>query len=756
MRPAAALFAVVCAWACAGQAIEAQTPDSAPDAARTLRIPRISAKPKLQSFIDDKAPAEMVKVDGFRQRRPGDGTPVSMKTTAWIGYDQNNLYAAFVCDADPQTLRARLGKREDIFNDDIVGLFLDTYQDHQHSYEFFVNPLGIQADAVATDQRGDDISFDTLWDSDGKLTPNGFAVLMTIPFKSLRFPPAPTQTWGIGFGRFIKANNENSFWPYITDRISGFTAQLGTATGIEHISAARNAQLIPYGAIGHDHYLDQPTNGAPSFQTDDDHRAGLEAKAVVHDSLTFDIALNPDFSQVESDDPQVTVNQRYAVQFPEKREFFIENSAYFATPENLFFSRNIINPEYGFRLTGSLGRWNIGVLAIDDRDPGIEAGAGNYGYERRTLIGAVRLQRNFSARSNAGVLLTDRAFAGYFNRVAAADAHLQLNSVWNLNLQAMVSQTRIDTVTHSGGDAWYANLRGQHRSYFTNLQYIDRSEGFGSDLGFIPRVNLRRVQDFSNLRFHPTSKWLVSWGPTIFTAGDFDHHNVQQDWEVRPGIQFELPRTTFIDANHGELFERFDGINFRRSDNAFGAHTEFFRSLVFDMNYNHGTRIAYDSPTNVNPWRGEGTEFHAVTTVYRGRHLKLDEIYYYTVLRTLPDSFGLPVPGVARRTAFVNHLIRSRATYQLSRQLSLRMIIDYLAVLQNPDLISFNRQKQVTGNVLLTYLVHPGTAFYIGYTDSLENLGLVDGTPATTTPLGFPSTTVQRQFFAKLSYLYRF
>jgi hypothetical protein len=158
-------------------------------------------------------------------------------------------------------------------------------------------------------------------------------------------------------------------------------------TGLENISPGRNLQLIPYAAFSRSHFLDQPDPGVPAFRGKTDFRPGLDAKAVIHDTLTLDVALNPDFSQVESDDPQVTVNQRFEVVFPEKRPFFLENNGYFSTPENLFFSRRIVDPEFGGRITGKLGHWNLGVLAIDDRAPGSGIDPADPNYCERAAIG---------------------------------------------------------------------------------------------------------------------------------------------------------------------------------------------------------------------------------------------------------------------------------------------------------------------------------------------------------------------------------
>ncbi|HVV47822.1 MAG TPA: DUF5916 domain-containing protein, partial [Bryobacteraceae bacterium] len=311
-RPLATLtliFALSCVAAAQSAPPEAQL--------KNIRVPRITTKPRIEEFLDGRSRPDMLRIDDFRQRNPGDGVPLSLKTSAWIGWDEKNFYVVFVCTSPPGEVRARLGKREDIFSDDFVGIFFDTWHDHQRAYEFFVNPFGVQADGITVESRDDDFSFDTLWYSDGRLTSDGYVTMMEIPFKSLRFTAQDAQLWGFGVGRWIPTRNENGFWPYISNRLNSFSPQLANLSGLESISPGRNIQLIPYGALGHAHFLDNPgTDGSiPDFRSNTDRRAGLDAKMVLHDSLTLDVALRPDFSQVESDDPQVTVNQRYEVQF---------------------------------------------------------------------------------------------------------------------------------------------------------------------------------------------------------------------------------------------------------------------------------------------------------------------------------------------------------------------------------------------------------------------------------------------------------
>src|SRR5439155_1430692 len=307
----------------------------------TLRIVRLSEPLQFDDFLDGAEGADHTRaaaVTGFRQRDPGDGVAVSAPTTAYLSYDDENLYVVFVCKDDPTKVRATLANREDVGNDDGVAVYLDTFHDRKRAYIFWANPLGVQLDGIMTEGQDDDYSFDTVWQSEGQLTPEGYVVRLTIPFRSLRFGSGAAQSWGIALGRFIRRYNEESYWPYLTKRVSGLVPQFATLEGLQDIAPGRNVRFNPYTAFTGARFLDA---SVPAFRPANDARIGLDAKAVLGGALTLDGTVNPDFSQVESDQPQVSINERFEVFFPEKRPFFIENAGYFQTPVNLFFSRRI-------------------------------------------------------------------------------------------------------------------------------------------------------------------------------------------------------------------------------------------------------------------------------------------------------------------------------------------------------------------------------------------------------------------------------
>src|SRR5260221_4952818 len=393
----------LCAMACAPAAAAGEP------ARKRIEIPRVEAAPKLDDYASGKGPG--VAVSEFLQREPGDLVPVSEPTTAFLSYDRDNLYVAFVCkSSNPSSIRARMSRRESIFDDDFVAVHLDPFQEKQRAYMFFSNPIGIQADGVTSEGSGDDLSFDAVWSAEGRLTADGYAVLIAIPFKSLRFPSGTDPgAWGIALQRNIPTHSESAFWPGITNRINGFSSQFGALDGVNGVLPGTNVQFIPYGTFAGARVLDEGT-GLRADQTD--FRGGVDAKVVLRDKFTVDATINPDFSQVESDEPQVTINQRYEVFFPEKRPFFLENGDYFQTPITLFFSRRIGDPQFGTRLTGPTGRWAVGGLAIDDRRPGRTADPASDAYRDRTFDGIFLARRDFANTSRVGVMLTERDFAG--------------------------------------------------------------------------------------------------------------------------------------------------------------------------------------------------------------------------------------------------------------------------------------------------------------------------------------------------------
>ena len=566
----------------------------------SLTIPRVSGPPVLGRYLDGKATPPGVKVTGFVQREPGDGAPSSVDTTAYLSYDNEHLYAVFVSKDDPAKIRANLTRREAIMGDDIVGVILDTYHDGRRAYMFLTNPLGIQLDGVTTEGQEDDYSYDTLWQSEGRLTADGFVVVIKIPFRSLRFSASDTQTWGIALGRIVPRNSETSFWPYITRRIASVGQQMATLEGLSGISPGRNLQAIPYGNFATARILDD----AGERKTENAARVGVDGKAVIKDALTVDLTVNPDFSQVESDEPQVTVNQRFEVFFPEKRPFFLENAGYFETPQNLFFSRRIADPGVGVRLTGKGGGWAYAALGVNDQEPGRRVAEGDPRRDKQAGIGVFRLQREFARQSYIGAIFTDRELGPAANRVYGADARWKLNDNWSMTGQWVGSQT-INTASESKtGTSWFAEVNRSGRSFDYKGIVTSISPDFQTELGYVRRVDMRETQQEAGYSWHPEKSRVLRFGPDLETKVLWDYAGQLQDWSVEPGFEMEFAGQTEVGLMYIGAFERYEGLEFRRDGAMVRASTEWLSWLSANVHYFRGSAINYYPAEGLVPFLG--------------------------------------------------------------------------------------------------------------------------------------------------------
>lgn len=738
------LAALAFAWPCAAQD---RSPDPAgADEPRRLVIPRIPSPPSLDDVAAGRVPAGMAQVSAFRQQAPADGAPVSRQTTVFVGYDDVSLYAVFVCRAESGEVRARYSRRDDIASDDEVAVYLDTFDDRQHALSFYVNPLGVQADSAYTEGQGDDYSFDTVWHSEGRLVPDGYLVRIAIPFTSLRFSTGTVQRWGFGVARFLPRLNESSYWPYYSTRTEGFVPQLARLEGLERVSSGRNVQLVPYVAGGRSRVLEADPQAGAMFANGTEHRAGLDLKAVIRQALTLDVTVNPDFSQVESNDPQVTSNQRFEVFFPEKRPFFLENASYFQTPEPVVFTRRIAAPDAGVRLTGAAGRWAVGALGVVARVPAAEVSAASAGADAmRGGVAMGRLQRTLGEQSSVGALFTWSHVGTDIESVASIDTRLKMspNLVWTA--QAARSLRRAGGGTSEAGTDLYAQLAYSDLHTSATARYIDRSAAFVPRLGYIPRQDIRQVQQEAGYKFLPAGR-LVKWfGPTASGTAIWSQAGVLQDWSAASGLTVELAGQTSVAVTRTEALEVFDGLRFRKPTTLATFSTDASRHAGVRVSYGSGGRVNYVPPSGVRPFAADGSELTLGLTLRPTPHLKVDQVY----LRSL-----LAAEGRGGRI-LADHLARTTANYQFTRALSARLIVDYAAARPDARLIDLERASTLAVDALVTYLTHPGTAWYIGYTDRRENLAFVPGLTGSVMRTAGTGLVTGRQFFVKASYLLR-
>ena len=722
------------------------------------------------------AALELQRVTDFRQNQPSDGEPGTDRTAGFVGYDQLNLYVVLVCWDQQNGVRADLTRREPsqpFDSDDYVEVKLDTFRDQRHAFVFDVNPRGVQADALFTEGQGIDYSWDTLWYSKAKINPTGYVIWMAIPFRSLRFHPGTSNNWGVTLSRYIAKNDEWDDWPWISAKLAGRLNQEASATSLEGISPGRNMQFIPYLESRTFRGLDtrdpaQPRFDSASFQG----KAGLDAKFVFHDSLVLDATINPDFAQVESDAPQNTVNQRFEVFFPEKRPFFLENSNFFEAPliaigqlqTRLVFTRRIADPDFGVRLSGKQGPWNLGFLVADDRSPGLIVPDNDPAHGQRARFSIGRVSYDIGEQSSIGAMYTDREFQNTFNRVGGLDGTFRINKNWNAQYRGYMSST-LDTTGYGFGQHHEGVLVGTGRRFTFDLQYLDITPNFRTETGFLQRVDQRSLNQYGHFYWRPEGKHLVFHGPEESGTQLWDHHGSTLQQIINGDYVFGFRRNIIfapVGWYQSDVLRPVDfaGLpsNHQYAQTGGGI---VFRGSPWRM-FSWNTRILRDGAVVVVPaagqlpYTGNETQIFQTVGIKPTTRLQIDNTY---ILERVVN--GLVHHGVVN-----SDIVRSKWNYQFTREFSLRLIAQYNGLLTNPNFSSLQTTKNMNFDVLFTYFAHPGTAIYVGYNSNLENVdpGLcfhLPGSEQCDPNGGGLSRTSNRltndgrQLFVKISYLFR-
>ena len=743
-----------------------------------IKVPLLAQPLRLSDFTgsaDAMGPApalaaQLTHVENFIQSTPEDGKHATEETEVWLGRSSSALYFVFIChDHRAGAIRNHLARRENILKDDNVSVLLDPFADHRRGIYFKVNPSGVQADAAWTENSSPDYSYDQIWESDARITRTGWMALISIPFRSLRFRPS-AQAWGVVFMRSIPRNSEIDDWPRIAANISGTLTQEGTLRGIEGATGSHNLQLNPYSLAQNEHTLNSLDPLAPYFSSRRlEGTAGGEAKAILKDSLVLDATINPDFSQVESDQPQFTVNQRYPVYFPELRPFFLENANYFATPINLLYTRNIIHPEYGVRVTGKTGATNLGFLAIDDREPGEVYAPGDPLYGKHALFAVGRVSQDFGKGSSLGLIYTDEEFGGSWNRIGGVDFTALFHKNWTAAGQMVESSTRgLSTpgaaASYTAGPASYLELTRNGHSFNFDNTLQDFSAGFASQVGFIQTANIRTNANYLEYQWYPKHSFVQSFGLETSNKIAFDHQGNRVYHYTSADPFITLARKTSLAPLVGQNSDTLTpaeypvlAANRNFTENYYGI---VFRSaplpqLNFNIVYTVGGNVNYNPVSEESPFLMHENYLQALITVQPSRSLTIDSTYLLDRNRSIPHG----------DLVFESQTLRSKINYQFTRALSARVIVEYDPLLVNPSETSLLRTKQVSTEALLTWLPHPGTAIYLGYNNDLQNLDrslctrLPGGSCDPLQPVAPRSTQYLndgRQIFLKGSYLFRF
>lgn len=750
-------FIVLLCYGAALSAVDAQV-------SQDFVVPYTDQEPELADFAGmlPSAPMneKMAMVTNFVQREPDDGSPSTQRTEVYVAYDERNFYAVFLAfDEEPDQVRANLSPRENIDNDDIVGILIDTFNDQRTGYAFRSSPLGVQSDGrwqEVSETPRLDTSYEAVWDSDGQVTDQGYMVKLAIPMRTLRFPETEQQTWRVMFERQIPRTSEQAYWPAYTSTIQGRLNQAARMTGVNEVSPGRNILLIPFAFAREFDVLDPGMAGGPGFNVDSEENIGLDAKFVFRDSLVLDATFNPDFSQVESDEPQVTVNERFEVRFPERRPFFLENADYFATEGALLFTRRIVDPEVGFKFTGRQGDWGVGSMVMNDEAPGQGRASTDPLAGETADIGIFRVFRDFGDQSRVGMLYSDRQFGDSWNTIKSVDTRLKLNETWSTILQFVDSETLLANGEQLNGVQRNIRFDRRGRNLRMHIHKIDTTAGFRADLAFLNR-NYSPDSDGAHWNttylFWPANSWINSWGPTVRFNYIEDQTGLRIYAQTRPEIEFNFNGQTSLAVGMEKLRERlrpqdFPGLADNRDypqETAFVSfETQALATLGLSATLESGEAINLSPPAGSEPEIVDAASAE-LTVFWRPiDRLRIDSTYLYTELE---DSNGAG-------SVFTNEIFRTKFNYQFTKEWSLRLIVQQDDVEPGAaSLTSLAQDRNRNYDVLVRYVINPWSSLYFGYNTNSSNFELVDMGSGTEIVRTDDLRRDGDQLFVKFSYL---
>jgi hypothetical protein len=726
-------------------AIASVSPDSARQKINAIRI---ESEIELTGKLSDPRwnLAQPVQI-GF-EVTPGENTPASQKTSVRILYTAEYAYLGFDCkDTNPSSIRAHITDRDKIFDDDYVGIILDTYGDYQRAYEFMVNPYGIQADLMRVGGNEDD-SFDTVWKSAASISDSGWSAILAIPFKSLRFPSTREQTWvALLFRNIPRTSREQISWTPYDRNNPCFLCQGGMIVGIAEVQSTNSVELLPYVVGQQRGALRDESDPSTAFENGKvSGRIGGGIRYSPSPDLSVEAVVNPDFSQVESDATQISVNSTFALNYPEKRPFFLYGADLFKNQTGIFYSRTINNPLGAARVIGKSGSLSFGYLAASDRNtpyivPGEESSdfistnldsfsnvaRARYDFGNETYVGGIVTTRNTSTAHNyvGGVDWNVRFLSNYaFTGELFYSETKEVNDLSLLSSTMEFGSTGHDAAFNGeqyGGAAYLLSLRRDARDYSVAMQYMDRTPTFQAQDGFVPNNNTRMLFLQQQYTFYPNDALLDNWAIEGNAGLHFNHDGIRKEKWFVPGIFAQLKNqinvTVTYFAVNDELFGGVQFNNINRTQIDVQARPSSALTLTFDGSFGRFIRRS-DSPD-----MGRGHNISLTATLRPTSRLQVDLSYSRARLSSVASGVLF----------FDGYISRVMGIYQFTPEIFLRVIGQY---------DQFN--KAIDFYPLLSYKLNPFTIFYAGSTYDLSDFG---------SPFGVKQTA--RQYFLKLQYLLR-
>lgn len=693
-----------------------------PAAAAELQLRHTDAAIVVDGRLDEAAWEQATRVAVDTETRPGENISARVETTAWLLEDGANLYIAFDArDPDPEKIRAYLQDRDSAWNDDFVGVVIDTYNDGRRAFEFFSNPLGVQMDLTNDDiSRNEDESWDAIWDAAGVIGDQGYIVEMKIPLSQLRFPDTDgNQTWGIDVLRFYPRDQRYRLSNNPQDRARNcYLCQFEKIEGLERVSPGRDLEIVPTLTGSKTDTTDDP-GVVPLASGDAEVEAGVSLRWGITPDTTINVALNPDFSQVEADVAQLEVNNQFALYYPEKRPFFLEGADYFSTPIEAVFTRTVADPDAGVKLTGKRGSHTYGVFAARDAVTALLL-PGTFDSDDTTLdrdntafVG--RYSLGFGEASSVGALLTSRRGDGYHNHVGGLDLRWKIDDRNDLRAQLLQSDTRYpDAVAAEfeqpsggfSGKGIAAEYEYDSRTWFANIEHESLDENFRVDAGFEPRVGFSKQQVGGGYNWWGEED---DWWARMRLKGDWD---ITHDDDGRL-LEREVEGHFTVQAGYQSIVEigglsrdtLWDGVVYRENKVSVYGEAQPRGGLELGVWVGTGDQVDFDNSRLADEFR-----FESYVKWHVSRHL-------FARL----ESVNLQLDTKQGATIFKAGVYDLRLTWQFDRNSFLRLATQLENVTRNPDVFVDEvdaRERNLGRQLLYSYKLNPQTVFFAGYSDN--------------------------------------
>ncbi len=698
-----------------------------------FKIRRAEKPPAIDGVLDDAAwhAAKPLPTGDWLSYDPLYGEKQAQRTEVRSTYDDRYLYFSFYCfDTEPDKIRTTIARRDNVFNDDWVGLSLDSGGNGQTSYHLMVNPSGIQMDALNTSSSGERWEADLVWDSGGRVTEDGYTVEIRVPLQSIRFKGGDNVRMGILFWRRISRLGVSAAWPDIPPGQWVFNRHAHLL--FDHVKQPPLIEVLPSATYS----INQTRGPAGTWNVSTGKSdVGLSAKYGITSSVTLDATINPDFSQVESDAFQVQVNQRFPVFFSEKRPFFMEGMGLFnlaggdSGDGNMLASvhtRRIVNPFWGSKLTGSAGKATFGLLSASDESPQDIGNRGAPVDGKNKLFTIARAIYGIGESNYAGGIVSDTEHAGRYNRVGGSDVSLRFKKGHQMNAMVLSSTTSVRNAPSAGSDGiagqFSYSFNSRPFSFASQTEHYDK--GFQMDTAFYNRTGFTSNWTYAEHSRYPKDKksWIKRY--TVFYWNKAGRDRLQRESEAFHlfGFRTNLTRQGFFRIDRGFGHEPWAGRKFKSDNFRVQGGIQVTRWLNLNGNFNRGWGIYYDP---VHPFQGRNRSARINVTFQPNSRFNQNVSFNKVSFNRASD--GSRVYDV--------RILNSRSTYQFNKHFFLRAIGQY-----------DSSRRRVLTDFLASYELVPGSVMHAGYGSLIEK---PDGRPG-----GYQS--VSRGLFFKVSYLHRF